>query len=216
MSLANSVNDQDHHHPRNNHVINGPRPSPLRINRESHSIQKPSHAAAGKEIQKRQPVIIYTHSPKIIHAQARDFMALVQKLTGQSRSDNNDDEDYDQGSKRQGRVGSSSSNDMKLEVVGNKSVSHEDNESSSAVTEENYGNDYNSTAGYDVVKVKPSLVSSTATPYLADIPLFTPSAADFFCSPRPGYRCPDTLASPNVGGLFSPSFLEFVKGLPEY
>nr|GMC69489.1 VQ motif-containing protein 20-like [Ipomoea batatas] len=35
--------------------------------------------------QPRHPVIIYTHSPKVIHTQPKDFMALVQKLTGFSR-----------------------------------------------------------------------------------------------------------------------------------
>lgn len=61
--------------------INGQRSSPLRITKESHLIQKPSPAR-----QQQQPVIIYTHSPKVIHAQARDFMALVQKLTGLTRT----------------------------------------------------------------------------------------------------------------------------------
>ncbi|KAD5960329.1 hypothetical protein R6Q59_013463 [Mikania micrantha] len=32
-----------------------------------------------------RPLIIYTHSPKVIHTQPRDFMALVQKLTGYTR-----------------------------------------------------------------------------------------------------------------------------------
>ncbi|XP_038893302.1 VQ motif-containing protein 8, chloroplastic [Benincasa hispida] len=53
--------------------INGPRPSPLLIHKDSRFIRKP---------QLRQPVIIYTHSPKIIHTQPKDFMALVQRLTG--------------------------------------------------------------------------------------------------------------------------------------
>ncbi|EYU40762.1 hypothetical protein MIMGU_mgv1a020379mg, partial [Erythranthe guttata] len=61
-------------------MINGSRPSPLRINKDSHAIHKiPS--------KRQQPVIIYTHSPKVIHAQARDFMAMVQKLTGKSRAE---------------------------------------------------------------------------------------------------------------------------------
>ncbi|KMT11167.1 hypothetical protein BVRB_5g110970 [Beta vulgaris subsp. vulgaris] len=37
--------------------------------------------------QQRGPVIIYTHSPKIIHTNPRDFMSLVQKLTGMSRNE---------------------------------------------------------------------------------------------------------------------------------
>lgn len=56
--------------------INGPRPPPLKLNKDSHAIHKPT--------QRNGPVIIYTHSPKIIHTQARDFMALVQRLTGNS------------------------------------------------------------------------------------------------------------------------------------
>ncbi|WZY95152.1 hypothetical protein YC2023_067481 [Brassica napus] len=31
-----------------------------------------------------QPVIIYTNTPKTIHTNPKDFMALVQKLTGMS------------------------------------------------------------------------------------------------------------------------------------
>jgi hypothetical protein len=32
--------------------------------------------------QQQQPVIIYTHSPKVIRTNPRDFMSIVQKLTG--------------------------------------------------------------------------------------------------------------------------------------
>ncbi|KAM6589114.1 VQ motif-containing protein 20 [Cannabis sativa] len=204
MSPANSINGQDR-----DHIINGPRPSPLKINRESHSIQK------------RQPVIIYTHSPKIIHTQPCDFMALVQKLTGKSRSDDddnddqNDDDDDDQsfGSKRHyDSANSSSSNDVKLEDSSSTSV---------ITTEENY-------IGKSVGEASVAAISSSGNinsgPYFGDVPLFTPTGGgDFFCSPRqPGYRFSDTTSSlsfpsPNLGAsLNSPSFLEFIKGLPEY
>ncbi|KAA0034563.1 VQ motif-containing protein 8 [Cucumis melo var. makuwa] len=53
--------------------INGLRPSPLLIHNDSRLVRKP---------QLRQPLIIYTHSPKIIHTHPKDFMALVQRLTG--------------------------------------------------------------------------------------------------------------------------------------
>lgn len=64
-------------------AINGPRPSPLKLHKESHVIhnQRPCSPFLMKQKQKK-PVIIYMQSPKVIHAQARDFMALVQKLTG--------------------------------------------------------------------------------------------------------------------------------------
>ncbi|KAJ0989157.1 hypothetical protein J5N97_007513 [Dioscorea zingiberensis] len=74
------------------------RPARLKIHKDSHNIQKPSSSsssssstAATNSISnshaRQHPVIIYTHSPKVIHTQARDFMALVQKLTGLSHSD---------------------------------------------------------------------------------------------------------------------------------
>ncbi|GAB4840306.1 hypothetical protein Ancab_021072 [Ancistrocladus abbreviatus] len=73
-------------------TINGPRPSPLKLNHSSQLIHKPSHPAplvADHHLRHGRrktggPVIIYTRSPTVIHAQPRDFMALVQKLTGLS------------------------------------------------------------------------------------------------------------------------------------
>nr|XP_016473089.1 PREDICTED: VQ motif-containing protein 8, chloroplastic-like [Nicotiana tabacum] len=79
-------------------IINGPRPCPLKI-KESHAIRKPSNSSTvqvmARPLKKQNgPVIIYTESPKIIHTEARDFMALVQKLTGHSRSENENDESF--------------------------------------------------------------------------------------------------------------------------
>ncbi|XAR72342.1 hypothetical protein NMG60_11018949 [Bertholletia excelsa] len=72
--------------------INGPRPAPLRVSKDSHAIQKTSNsrphlpcpAVDARVEQRRHPVIIYAHSPKVIHAKPCEFMALVQKLTGLS------------------------------------------------------------------------------------------------------------------------------------
>nr|POE76082.1 vq motif-containing protein 8, chloroplastic [Quercus suber] len=151
--------------------------------------------------QRKQPVIIYTHSPKIIHTKAQDFMALVQKLTGMSQP--NDDDQTQKSEKRLSAKG----NDRK--VI--KPFGHDDrNDSSSALTEENCGD----------VKARSSSLSpifNQTNPYFADIPLFTPSSNNFFCSPRPVYRYPDSaFVSPNIGNSMSPSVLEFIKGLPEY
>ncbi|XP_010925215.3 uncharacterized protein [Elaeis guineensis] len=52
--------------------LQGPRPAHLMIRNETRRIRKPA----------RNPVIIYVVSPKIIHAEASEFMALVQRLTG--------------------------------------------------------------------------------------------------------------------------------------
>lgn len=68
-------------------AINGPRPTPLRIKMDSKAVKKPSssHFSKARNSDHHHPVIIYAHSPKIIHAKARDFRALVQNLTGLSR-----------------------------------------------------------------------------------------------------------------------------------
>ena len=75
--------------------LQGPRPTPLKIHKDSHKIRKPpvpqpqhpSQLPAGPHnLPPRQPVIIYTVSPKIIHTNPSDFMNLVQRLTGLSSS----------------------------------------------------------------------------------------------------------------------------------
>ena len=65
------------------HQLQGPRPTPLRINKNSHKIKKPPLAP---QAQPRLPVIIYMVSPKIIHTTPNEFMSLVQRLTGSSSS----------------------------------------------------------------------------------------------------------------------------------
>ena len=68
--------------------LQGPRPTPLRISKDSHKIKKPPLAPQPLQPQAppRQPIIIYTVSPKIIHSTPADFMSLVQRLTGSSSS----------------------------------------------------------------------------------------------------------------------------------
>ncbi|KAI3921808.1 hypothetical protein MKX01_005497 [Papaver californicum] len=79
--------------------LQGPRPTPLKIRKDSHKIKKPpiapqlqnqrqqqqqqSYQQPGNS-QQRPPVIIYTVSPKVIHTDPNDFMKLVQRLTGPS------------------------------------------------------------------------------------------------------------------------------------
>lgn len=224
MSPA-KFNDEDHARK----VINGTRPSPLKINKDSHSIHKPCSssipiaapdpAPAIKQRQQQQPVIIYTHSPKVIHTQARDFMALVQKLTGPSRQDCG-----------YGSNGVDDLSSLDQEESGNRKImagpSHDnDNESSSVLTDEingggncDIGNSYNiGAAGAAASAGSNNSMLNLSNPYFGDIPLFTPNGTDFFCSPSPVYRFPDTVyPSPNMSGSLSPSFLEFMKGLPEY
>ncbi|XVF84771.1 hypothetical protein PTKIN_Ptkin17bG0065400 [Pterospermum kingtungense] len=184
-------------------LINGLRPSPLKISKDSHLIQKPGAAPA--QPKRQGPVIIYTHSPKIIHTQARDFMALVQKLTGFSRSDEVNETEPSRRRKNNKANDKEGKIDMKLGAK-----RQEDNDSSSALTDEIGGF---SIDGGDVNNVSSSYVPMTvspANPFFADIPLFTPNSTDFFCSPKPAYKFPD------MENLNSPSLLEFIKGLPDY
>ncbi|XP_010680147.2 protein MKS1 [Beta vulgaris subsp. vulgaris] len=70
--------------------LQGPRPAPLKVRKESHKIRKPPVAPSAFPPQHqqlppqppRQPVIIYTVSPKVIHTHPNEFMTLVQRLTG--------------------------------------------------------------------------------------------------------------------------------------
>ncbi|RWW57607.1 hypothetical protein BHE74_00035577 [Ensete ventricosum] len=70
--------------------LQGPRPTPLKVSKESYKIKKPpvapapSHPAAPPPL--RPPVVIYAISPKIIHVEPGEFMTLVQRLTGPDSS----------------------------------------------------------------------------------------------------------------------------------
>ncbi|GMH22292.1 hypothetical protein Nepgr_024135 [Nepenthes gracilis] len=67
--------------------LQGPRPAPLKVRKDSYKIKKPPVAPTQPQQQPPQqppkpPVIIYTVSPKVIHTKPADFMSLVQRLTG--------------------------------------------------------------------------------------------------------------------------------------
>ncbi|KAG7944052.1 hypothetical protein I3843_15G078400 [Carya illinoinensis] len=219
MSPAKFNGDLDHQDSRSGE-INGQRPSPLKINKGSHLIHKASSTSSMSisssvscvapmpRQQQRQPVIIYTHSPKIIHTQARDFMALVQKLTGVSSSRSDYGIDVNKTTQpppyREGNEPNA------------KPVSHDDNESTtSALTDEN------SSGGADfkasLTSNNMSSIQNQTNQYFADMPLFTPNTTNFFCSPRPVLRYPDSAyVSPKFANSMSPSVFEFMKELPEY
>lgn len=68
--------------PRRELQLQGTRPAPLKVRKDSHKIRKPPVAQPPQQLPPRPPVIIYTVSPKIIHANPNEFMSLVQRLTG--------------------------------------------------------------------------------------------------------------------------------------
>ncbi|XP_042449116.1 protein MKS1-like [Zingiber officinale] len=67
--------------------IKGLRQTPIDVRHDSHNIIKKHPPAPAP----RQPVIIYTVSPEVIHVDRSEFMSLVQRLTGapSSSSDTN-------------------------------------------------------------------------------------------------------------------------------
>ncbi|XP_027341634.1 protein MKS1 [Abrus precatorius] len=69
--------------------LQGARPPPLRVSKESHRIRKPPlpPAAHLPAPENRKPVIIYSVSPKVLHVTVSDFMNVVQRLTGPSAGD---------------------------------------------------------------------------------------------------------------------------------
>ncbi|KAK9110437.1 hypothetical protein Sjap_018497 [Stephania japonica] len=93
--------------------LQGPRPPRLKLHKDSRMIKKPPlphHSQHHHQLQlqqqqqqqqlllqreqiQRQPVVIYTVSPKIIHVKPSDFSAMVQRLTGSSSSNHSANED---------------------------------------------------------------------------------------------------------------------------
>ncbi|XP_040996057.1 VQ motif-containing protein 8, chloroplastic-like [Juglans microcarpa x Juglans regia] len=220
MSPA-KFNGDLHHEDSRKGEINDPRSSPLKINNGSHLIHKStsstmssmsigssvSGVASAARQQEQQPVIIYTHSPKIIHTQARDFMALVQKLTGVSSSQSGDN------------INANRTTSALLDMEGNECNlmpvrGHGDNESTNSVhANENFGGAWSNSSSINDM----SPIQNPTNQYSANMPLFTTNTTSFVCSPRPVFREPDSAyVLPNMGNSMSPSVIEFMKGLSEY
>uniref|UniRef100_A0ACD5ZEJ5 Uncharacterized protein n=1 Tax=Avena sativa TaxID=4498 RepID=A0ACD5ZEJ5_AVESA len=90
-SRSMDASSSDRQSPRSRQLqLQGPRPPRLSVSKDSHKVRKPPvvplpHGAQqprGRNHQPRAPVIIYDASPKVIHTQPSEFMALVQRLTG--------------------------------------------------------------------------------------------------------------------------------------
>ncbi|KAL8105919.1 uncharacterized protein LOC141680779 [Apium graveolens] len=179
--------DQD----RPERVINGPRPSPLQINKHSNVIQKSA------QYHRKLPVIVYVRSPKIIHTRPSEFMALVQKLTGfMHQTDDAVPNDRDVNE-------SSTSDDQNLKLNKDISISdicYEKKGLCSNAAEEKY--DENGDVREASSSVPPTPRSRNRT-LLQDFPLYTPnySADHVLRFSDMGYQ------SPNIGNVLmhSPS-----------
>ncbi|XP_051146239.1 protein MKS1-like [Andrographis paniculata] len=175
--------------------INGRRLPSLKINRDSHVIQKPPSSLPSSA--KRQPVIIYTKSPKVIHAQSRDFRALVQKLTGYRPSDLESDLEAADSSKD-----GNSSNPEKDKIDVFRS---EQNESCSILT---------TTAAVEIKQDKSNISSTYTAPssYLIDPMMFASDSSDFFCPSISNSMF--SFSGPE--NSLSPTMMDYVDGCNEH
>ncbi|XWS50738.1 hypothetical protein CRYUN_Cryun12cG0113000 [Craigia yunnanensis] len=124
-------------------------PPSLKVNKGSHLIKKSSSSSSSsaasslgvidtvKPQRQRHPIIIYTHSPKVIHTHPKDFMALVQKLTGLSRNENDHNHQHPSHQPKVENGTTSVEEDRKRN-------NNDDNESSSVITDENCEGQVNS------------------------------------------------------------------------
>ncbi|XP_057480495.1 VQ motif-containing protein 20-like [Actinidia eriantha] len=165
--------------------------SPLKINKNSHFIKKsPSPLSSSsssvsssitraavtttKPHHRHHPVIIYTHSPKIIHTHPRDFMALVQKLTGLSHSS----VDH--------RPPPQPKQELTSEDLKNNHGPTEDNKLSSVVTEENCGSSMvgNVQINSCFASNPPPMIFDPPNPCFNNIPFPPPNSTDFLSPAR--------------------------------
>jgi hypothetical protein len=58
--------------------LRGPRPLPLKVSSRGSS----PPTTTSKPPSTKKPVIVYEHTPKVIHARPQEFMTVVQRLTG--------------------------------------------------------------------------------------------------------------------------------------
>jgi len=218
---------------KSNTNVNGLLPPHLKINKDSHFIKKSSSSplssssssssstsssmintmvATNKPPQQhRSPVIIYTHSPRVIHTQPKDFMALVQKLTGLSRSE-------EDGRSNTAPAPSSQYQTPKKEpvtstygmLIGDKEnerknvvmLRNEDNDTSSSVItdENNYGNNIgeNQVNSCFIASDTPML-EPPLNPYMTNF--LASSSAEFMCSSQPLLNYSDSFFSHNMRTL---------------
>ncbi|XP_028800173.1 VQ motif-containing protein 20 [Neltuma alba] len=209
-------------HPHNHAVC----PPPLKVHKDSHAIKKsspppPSLLSSSTKPQQRHPVIIYTHSPRVIHTHPRDFMALVQKLTGLSRSDNDVPTALDPLQPKQ-EPGIPAASTLTVDKDGGdlkKGSVNEDNETSSVITEENNcSSSIGDTQVNSCFMPNPPILDPSLNPYMTSLPVFTSNSTEFLCSNQPFLNYDPLFFSHNMRSSMntSPATLEGMNDFREY
>ncbi|KAG8084284.1 hypothetical protein GUJ93_ZPchr0010g8870 [Zizania palustris] len=154
----------------------------------------------------QQPVIIYTHSPKVIRTNPRDFMSIVQKLTGLESS-------------AAARADASSSPPTAYNA--GSAVTSQDESSSSTESCANACQTH--AAPPPQPYIDPQQIPPPAPPppqlgthFMPEIPLFTQGTSDLLCASRGlygGVPFAPVMSSTSTGGsggttIFSPSTVD--------
>ncbi|KAJ1405714.1 hypothetical protein SESBI_25627 [Sesbania bispinosa] len=171
-------------------------------------------AASNKpQQQHRHPVIIYTHSPKVIHTHPKDFMALVQKLTGLNHTE--DDGKCNNSSSLQPKQEPSNEISGDKEIERKKGILNRNEDSdSSVITEEN---NCSSNIGENQVNscfmgAEPVLLEPPMNPYVTNF------SNEFMCSNQPLLNYSDSLffSSNTTVSVPSSVALEAMKEYRDY
>ncbi|KAF8659342.1 hypothetical protein HU200_058546 [Digitaria exilis] len=82
MTMAMASSDASSSSP-SKRGLRGPRPLPLKVSASSRG-SSPTASASSKPPSgsSKKPVIVYEHTPKVVHARPQEFMTVVQRLTG--------------------------------------------------------------------------------------------------------------------------------------
>nr|XP_051230372.1 protein MKS1-like [Lolium perenne] len=62
--------------------LRGPRPKALKVSSSPSPTSRPSTKKNSASDGGAAPVIVYEHTPKVVHARPHEFMTVVQRLTG--------------------------------------------------------------------------------------------------------------------------------------
>ncbi|KAL6642637.1 hypothetical protein ACP70R_020818 [Stipagrostis hirtigluma subsp. patula] len=168
----------------------------------------------------QQPVIIYTHSPKVIRTNPRDFMSIVQKLTGL---------DSPGAAARAAPPAAPSSSVLAAAAAQDESSSS----SSESCANASHAQPAPPPRYADPQLMPPPPAAPIDAHFMPpDIPLFAPGASDMqLCSPRGlyGQFLPADAAAlghvmsmnmnsagGNGGAVFSPSMVDSMRSFPDY
>lgn len=205
--------------------LQGPRPSALKVNKDSYKIRKPPvappphhHPQPSSQIphrppEDRQPVIIYAVSPKVIHTTASDFMNLVQRLTGNAAEGGTAASSSGLGdlspAARLASIEKTTSPNPKEREIGASGAADDNNQSNflgdflQGYTDVELGTvpGILSPAPASLAPISPGFFSPAGDPFMMGLNMFIPSPSTLFSvpmvSPSPSYSSCD---------LFNPFF----------